>query len=168
MVRGTAGALDPGQRAESASPCGSRWRTAGSPARTRTKGAAVPAVPRATLRALPAAVPGLYLNITQLYAQIQLSVSLSPVDVRRQHLILHGHAAQRAGRLVSLRLAASVMRSWRWSNAGRKPQRSGARSPTASRRPTLAGRACAVLSGAGGGASRAGAERGLAGGKGWT
>lgn len=34
--------------------------------------------------------PGLYLHVTQLHAQVQLAVSLSPVDMRRQHLSLHG------------------------------------------------------------------------------
>lgn len=61
---------------------------------------------------VPPPGPSLYLHVTQLHAQIQLSVSLSPVDVRRQHLILHGHTAQSEMRLGSLRLAT------RWCAAG--------------------------------------------------
>lgn len=63
--------------------------------------------PRMRARVRPAVRTGLYLHVTQLHAQIQLAVSLSPVDVRRQHLILHGHTARGAGRR-SRRLAACL------------------------------------------------------------
>lgn len=97
---------------------------------------------------VPPPGPGLYLHVTQLHAQIQLAVSLSPVDVRRQHLILHDHTAQGAGRLGSLRLAASS--SAQLEPAKRRPQNPRApacRQPAATRQPTLACRACAMTSG---------------------
>lgn len=70
--------------------------------------------------------PGLYLHVTQLHAQIQLSVPLSPVDVRREHLILHDHTAQGAGRLSLLSLFPSS--SARLEPAERRPQTPGLRS----------------------------------------
>lgn len=126
-------------------PC---CRTAGSPVLTRTKGQGVGVGPwsRGPAR-VPPPGPGLYLHVTQLHAQIQLSVSLSPVNVRRQHLILHGHTAQGEMRLGSLRLAT------RWCAAGAcrtqaaNPRTPACQQPAASRRPTLAGRACAMTSG---------------------
>lgn len=70
-------------------------------------------------RLVPPPGPGLYLHITQLHAQIQLAVSLSPIDVGRQHLVLHGHTAQSAETL-GLRLAVSG--SARPAGAERRPQ----------------------------------------------
>lgn len=101
----------------------------------------------------PAHVPPLclYLHVTQLHAQIQLAVPLSPVDVRRQHLILHDHTAQGAGRLGSLPQAGRA----RLELAEHRPQDHLAPEclqPAASIRPTLAGRACAVASRGGSGA----------------
>lgn len=82
---------------------------------------------------VPPPGPGLYLHITQLHAQIQLSVSLSPVDVRRQHLIFHGHTAQGEGRLSSRRLATAG--GARLEPAQRRPQAPALRRATSPQPP---------------------------------
>lgn len=95
-------------------------------------------------RVRPAARTGFYLHVTQLHAQIQLAVSLSPVDVRRQHLILHGHTAQGAGRWI-----AALRCFGEWATGACRTQATNPRAlerghPATSRHPTLAGCACAV------------------------
>lgn len=163
----------PGLDAESAPRRRTRWFTAGSTARTGTKRVKGVGGSRELWPHIrPAARTGLYLHVTQLHAQIQLAVSLSPVDVRRQHLILHGHTARGAGRRID---AACCLGSWE-TGAGRTqatiPCALERGQPPTSRQPTLASCACAVRRrGAEAraldqGASRAGAKRRAEGGKG--
>lgn len=94
--------------------------------------------------ASPATRTGFYLHVTQLHAQIQLAVSLSPVDVRRQHLILHGHTAQGAGRRIAAPRCLGECATGAGRSQATNPRALERGQPATSRRPTLAGCACAM------------------------